>query len=155
MEECTWSFSSKGQECGCGLFSEQTRWAGTMMASKFDLSVESAGPSSHLFSSSSHHSDVSKIEVPVCPPIASSRGCFDPTGIILKKALGCRRAPPFLRALDSIWKTSTLVRTSSQPDTPPATIKWFPVAAHPGPRLFVNRFGQESSASGSATPLVT
>ena len=46
-----WLFLTVGQECGGGVFSEQTRWAGTMMASKFDLSVESAGPSSHLFSS--------------------------------------------------------------------------------------------------------
>ena len=126
-----------------------------MIAPKFDLLVESVGPSSHLLSSSSHHSDVSSVEVSFCPPIASSRGCFDPIGIILKKALGCRRFPPFLRALDSMWKTSTLVRTLSQPDTPPATIRWSIVAPQPGPRRFVTSFGQESSASGSAAPLVT
>ena len=55
-----------------------------MIAAKLDLPVESAGPSSHEFSSSSHHSVVSKLEVPLCPPTARSRGWVDPTGIIWK-----------------------------------------------------------------------
>ena len=74
-----------------------------MSAAKLDLPLESAGPSSQEFSSSSHHSDVSKLEVPFCPPTARSLRCVDPTGIIWKKALACCRLPPLLRALVAMW----------------------------------------------------
>ena len=150
-----WLFSTAGHEWVGEFFSGQTSWAGAMRASKFVLPAESAGPSCQESSSSSHHSDVFKIDVPLWPPMASSRGCFDPIGIILKKALGCRMVPPLPRDLDSMWKTSTLLRTSPQPDTPPATIKWSSVEPQPGPRLFFKRFGQASSVSGLASPFVT
>merc|ERR1719192_3199304 len=104
-----------------------------MRAAKFDLGVEAAGPSSQESSSCSHHSDVSKVAVSFCPPIAKRRGCFNPTGIIWKNALACRRFPPHLLALFPMLITSTLLRTSSQPDTPPATTKWVDVAPQPGP----------------------
>ena len=70
-----------------------------MSAAKFDLPLESAGPSSQEFSSSSHHSDVSRVWYAPSPPTARSRGRVDPTGIIWKKALAWRRLPPLLSAL--------------------------------------------------------
>ena len=109
-----------------------------MSAAKLDLPVESAGPSlssgsSQEFSSSSHHSDVSTDEEVPCPPTNKSRGWVDATGIIWKNALACRMSPPLLSVLVPTWKTSTLVRISSKPDTPPATTKWYEVAPQPGP----------------------
>ena len=74
--------SMGGTEGIVWIVSAQTTCAGAMSAAKFDLPIESAGPSSQEFSSSSHHSDVSKVEVPFCPPTAKSRGWVDPTGII-------------------------------------------------------------------------
>ena len=59
---------------GAWIVSVQTRSVGAMIAPKFDLPVESAGPSSQEFSSSSHHSDVSKVEAPFCQPTARRRG---------------------------------------------------------------------------------
>ena len=77
-------FWAAGQEWAGGSISEQTRWGGAMSAAKFDLPVESSGPSSQVFSSSSHHSDVARAKVPFCPPTTRSRGWVDPTGIIRK-----------------------------------------------------------------------
>ena len=65
-----------------------------MSEEKLDLPVVvSVGPSSQEFSSSCHHSEVSKVEYAPCPPIARSRGCVDPTGTIWKKALACCIGP--------------------------------------------------------------
>ena len=77
-----------GQECAGGATSEHTRFGGAICAAKLNLSVAISGPSSQEFSSSSHHSDVLEADVPLCPPIAMSRGWVKPTGIIWKKALG-------------------------------------------------------------------
>ena len=118
----------------------QTSSGTAMSAPKFDLLVERLGPSCQEFDSSSHHSDVSKTEVLPCPPTAKSLFCVDPTGMSLKKDLALCSAPPLLRAFNSILKTSTLERTSSHLDKPPATIKYFNVAAQPGPRRAVKRF---------------
>ena len=126
-----------------------------MRAAKLDLAFESVGPSSQESPSSSHHSDVANIEAPFWPPTARSRWCVDPTGIIWKKALACRRSPPLIRALDLMLKISTLARTSSKSDTPPAMTKWSVVAPQPGPLRFVKRLGQESIDSSSGFPLVT
>ena len=100
-----------------------------MSAAKLDLPVESAGPSlssgsSQEFSSSSHHSDVFMDEKAPSPPTNRSRGWVDTIGIIWKKALACLMFPLFLLVLVATWKTSTLVKTSSDSDTPPATTKW-------------------------------
>ena len=78
------AFWAAGQEWAWGSISEQTRRGGAMIAAKLDLPLERAGPSPQEFSSSSHHSDVSRVEVPFCPPTARSRGSGDPTGIIWK-----------------------------------------------------------------------
>ena len=79
-----WSFAEFGQECAGGFFSEQTRGGGAISAPKFDLPDESVGPSSHEFSSSSHHSVVATVEDEPCPLTARSFICVDPTGIIWK-----------------------------------------------------------------------
>ena len=68
-------------------------------AARFDLPLASPGPISQTSLSSSHHSEVSRVVVSFCPPIAKSRGWVEPTGIIWKKARACLSLPPLRRAL--------------------------------------------------------
>ena len=51
----------------------QTKRACVISAPKLDRSVDNGGPSCHESSSSSHHSDVPRVEYALLPPSASNR----------------------------------------------------------------------------------